>query len=525
MENQDYGKMEQTEQIDPRKLLANSAHWVKAVCNVAGIPTTPIPEKTQMWKRADATLSTIARSFVIDKFPSGESMDARAHLYMSDDNKEAFFFIFPPLYGGRDIQMVTLLTMLREKGITFGVLRTVIADMISNKKYCLFIKVAEAQAPVKGEDGRIVELEDPESTVKYVEDERGNIDFKNLNSINNIIEGTRIAEIIHPTQGTDGMDIKQNVIPALPGKAARPPIGRNVGISEDENFIVAQIDGLLSFSSSNYHVDDILEISGNIDASTGNIEFLGDVYISGDVKSGFSVKAGGSIFIKGVVEDCVLTAGQDIILAQGANGTSSTIFTAGGELKAKYLEHCTLVIGDDVTSDVIINCDVSSNGAIIATSGVGAIIGGTIHAHNAIEANAIGNKTGTMTTLYLGASRETKEKRENLKVEVKTSKETLKTLAQNLRYLDSLEEKTEKQKDLEKVFRTQIPLYEAQLAEQEEELDAFTRAIRDYSQYHITAKVLHPTVSVSIGSMKRIIHEFQKNVRIRRSEEGEILLF
>lgn len=48
--------------------------------------------------------------------------------------------------------------------------------------------------------------------------------------------------------------------------------------------------------------------------SMGNIDFNGDVNITGSVRSGVTVHAMGSIYVGGFVEGATLIAGKDIVL-------------------------------------------------------------------------------------------------------------------------------------------------------------------------------------------------------------------
>ena len=50
------------------------------------------------------------------------------------------------------------------------------------------------------------------------------------------------------------------------------------------------------------HVYETPSFSGDIDFQSGNVDFSGDVFISGSVLSNFTVKAQGSIFVHGMVE-------------------------------------------------------------------------------------------------------------------------------------------------------------------------------------------------------------------------------
>ena len=60
---------------------------------------------------------------------------------------------------------------------------------------------------MNGVDGTIEYYFKKESTFKPIEDENGNVDYKNLGLVRNIYHGTPIAKITPPTEGTPGTDI------------------------------------------------------------------------------------------------------------------------------------------------------------------------------------------------------------------------------------------------------------------------------------------------------------------------------
>ena len=72
------------------------------------------------------------------------------------------------------------------------------------------------------------------------------------------------------------------------------------------------------------------------------------------------------------------------------------------DISCKYMENATVHVWGDVRMDSIVNCDVSANGKVIATTGRGVIIGGTVRSMGGIEAKTIGNIAGRLTVLTIG---------------------------------------------------------------------------------------------------------------------------
>jgi len=114
-------------------------------------------------------------------------------------------------------------------------------------------------------------------------------------------------------------------VPALDGKPAVLPKGKNVEISEDGQSLIAGIDGQVNYIDGKVSVFANYEVPADVDNSTGNISFVGNVIIRGNVLSGFTVEAGGSVEVMGVVEAAVIKADGDIILRRGCRAWKRNI--------------------------------------------------------------------------------------------------------------------------------------------------------------------------------------------------------
>lgn len=168
--------------------------------------------------------------------------------------------------------------------------------------------------------------------------------------------------------------------------------GRNTEISQDGLHLISTHIGHVEFSGNEFQVNPILDIEGNVNPLIGNINFLGDIHIHGDVCCGVSIRATGNIQVDGVIEACIIEAGKNIVVSSGIQGQNSAIIKAHKCVYAKYLENCKVYAKEDVYADCIIGCNIYSNGSIKATTGRGAIIGGTICSSKEVLANSIGSK-------------------------------------------------------------------------------------------------------------------------------------
>ena len=110
----------------------------------------------------------------------------------------------------------------------------------------------------------------------------------------------------------------------------------------------------------------------------------------------------GSIQVDGVVEDCTIEAGEDLVVSSGIQGQDHGVVQAHRSVYAKYMERCRVYAQESVQSDCIIDCEVYSNGTVQVHTGRGVIIGGTIHAAEGVDASTVGSKAERLTNIVLG---------------------------------------------------------------------------------------------------------------------------
>ena len=140
-------------------------------------------------------------------------------------------------------------------------------------------------------------------------------------------------------------------------------------IGADDEIIVAGGDGTLT-----HFVNDVYEVS-DVDTSTGNIEYSGNVCVLGNVKTGFSIKADGDVEVRGVVENATVEATGNVTIARGMNGMSKGTITAGGNVVAKFLENANVNAGGYVHSEAILHSNVICKGEVTVTGKKGFIDG------------------------------------------------------------------------------------------------------------------------------------------------------
>jgi uncharacterized protein (DUF342 family) len=162
------------------------------------------------------------------------------------------------------------------------------------------------------------------------ENSKENIDYKNIYAISNIEEGQVLAEIIPGEIGQDGKNVCGEV---LKKKTIRNrPIKIGEGCIIQGNKIIATKTGRPDSKNGVLSVNNMYKIQ-DVDMKSGNVYFLGDVNISGNVKEGMTVKAGKLLTIGKNVDVSTIIAGSGINIR--GNVIKSTLITGQVDMEKK----------------------------------------------------------------------------------------------------------------------------------------------------------------------------------------------
>lgn len=321
----------------------------------------------------------------------------------------AFMSITAPENGGMDMTFEKAMSAIESKNISFGINENAVRDAVENKRYGDNICIARWTAPVDGKDGEIHYLFKTETNIAPVEDEHGVVDFKDLGLVRNITKGTVIATITLPTTGSPGKDIAGKTILQHEGVPAKINLGAGTAMA-GETEIIAAIDGNLRYSNNAFCVDEQLVINGDVDTSSGNIDFIGSVIIKGSVFEGFKVTSKKDITINGSVTGAELIADGSISVRIGS--INSTI-NCKGDVKLGFCENSKITADGNVESQSFVGGTVFAGKNIIA-GGKGIMVGGKYTALDSIEASIIGSESYAKTVITLGNNALLSEERDTL---------------------------------------------------------------------------------------------------------------
>jgi len=317
----------------------------------------------------------------------------------SDDGMTGFIKLMKQGENTSPVTKEQLIEALQANRIIYGIKESSVEKLAARPIYNIKIEIAKGVPPVYGQDGTITFYVTRDSEYRPEINMEGAIDYKNLDYFQIVKKDQTLAEITKETEGTEGMNIFGGVMPTKHGRPVSSPIGKNTHLIQDDTLLVSDCDGVIRFGRDSIDVNDMLKINSNVDQLTGNVHFTGDVNIEGDVSDGFSVKSGGNIIIKGVVEDAAIEAIGNVHISKGINGGAVNSIYVGGNLKCKYIEHANIHVEGNISADYIIDSNVTCMGNIELAGSRELVAGGEVRVFGELKAKDIGSESERNTKI------------------------------------------------------------------------------------------------------------------------------
>ena len=443
-----------------------------------------------------------------------EPKDAEVEIAVSEDKMSASILVSSPVDGGKDITLQEIRDTLEQMGIEYGIDEQKLQDIVENELYNQVFQFAGGTPPVDGKNGKIKDYFPRRKEVKFASKENDSIDFKSTNYIHNVKAGELVCELMPPEPPEDGVDIFGNTVFGKPGIMPPIPQGKNVVFNEEKDKLLTACEGNLSFRNGRFHVEKILDISGNVDNSIGNIDFTGSVSVKGDVLEGFTVKAKGDITVMGIVEGATLIAGGSITLYKGMRGMKSGVLEAAGDITAKFLEDSRIYAKGDIQAEYIINSEVSCGNNLTLTGRRAAFIGGVCSVYNQMNVKTIGAISQITTLVTLGVTPQLLEEVEALKKELSDLTAQLEECKKNINYLNSRQKAgTISPKQTEKLNELKIwlPVNTMKQKKLNEQMQKLTLRLKEVKKSRLSAREVYGGTIISIGDSRLVISRKEEN--------------
>lgn len=348
-------------------------------------------------------------------------METPFRVKISKNQLSAEIELIEKLDDNFSISLSALEKFLKEQNVIFGIKQDKLNELVNNIRHIEYpLVIAEGNAPQNGVDAYM--------TIEFQQDnkkKKEKINLRNVIDIPSVKNGQVIAKCIPQTLGINGRGVTGKLLLARDGKPLTIRAGKNV--VKDGNQFISTIDGQVSISNKMIAVNPVYEVNGDLDLKTGNVNFIGNVVIRGNVPTGYEVVAGGDIKIYGLVEGAQLVAKGNIFITGGITGGNRGKIVAAGSIQANYLNQADIRAGQDVIiNSSSLHSNVEAGGAILCNNGH--IIGGNLLSAKDIHVKELGNHLYTKTDLTVGYDPSYEKRMKKLKEEEEKITENVKKL-------------------------------------------------------------------------------------------------
>ena len=266
--------------------------------------------------------------------------------------------------------------------------------------------LARGRAPEHGQDGRFEWLPefDPEQRTTGGADEHGSsedrVDYYSVSVFRMACDGDHLATVHPPTAGRDGATFDGTTLPARNGTPYKLRHDDSVELRDDGS-VIARRNGVISISSGKLRVLDVLDIPGNVDFHTGNIEFSGSVTIRKDICDCFTVKCTDDLSVTGLIQAANIQTGGDATFSRGMAGREKGAIDIHGSLHARYLEGVLGSVDLDLNVErEVVNCTLIVGRNLNLESG--ALINSCVRVGGMARVGTVGSPANVRTTIAVG---------------------------------------------------------------------------------------------------------------------------
>jgi len=417
-------------------------------------------------------------------------------------------------------------TILFNNGIKYGIDEEAIVKMVKEKICNVPVEVAKGISPVESTPGRIDILIDISLVGKPRIQKDGSANLRDLSYVVNVKKDTPILRLIPPVKGKEGKTVTGKIIPIKNPPEIHLIAGTGTRLLEtDKNILVADTNGaVIIYPNGKAEVLKNKVIQGNVDYSTGNIIFSGNLQINGTIRSGFDVEAEGNITVIGNIEDSRVSSLCNIEVLGGILGSENGKIKCGGKLKCRHLQNFDVIAKEVEVLEDIVHCNIWAENLLTAKS----VIGGTVSAGNLIQVKTIGTEAEARTIIDLGSVNILINQKHELLRELTKNAQEIGNVKNSI-YLhvrDNMDEKgnlsqdkeiylNELKKHYQKLFQNNIVLLK--------EIEKLDEKLKECKIPVLNASVIYPNTIIRAGKIEKMIKEKLTNVSVTLENEQIII--
>lgn len=447
----------------------------------------------------------------MDEVPNS---NGSAKIYLDNSKMNASMEILPPSGNGESCSFQQAMAALNQQGVVFGIKEDRVRDALLPQNWQSRVVVAQGQSPVDGQAARLTyHFPLPGQKMAPRMDDKGNVDYHDIGLINNINQGELLVVKTPAEPGVPGKNVLGESLAPRPGKDLVMPRGKNTVANQEGTQLFAAVGGHVSLVGGKVVVSPVFQLDGDVDFSSGDIDFVGNVAINGNVASGFKVKAGGDIEIRGFIENAEVIAEGSVQVHGGITGGIKCLVHAGENIQARFVENSRIEAGRDIfIREAVMQSQVKAGGSVRVIDKKGIIVGGVIQASQEVECKILGSQLATQTIVEVGVNPYYREEYYKITKSYREKKKNLDNLTHNVNMIqksgvpvDALDDKKRQLllrilDDYRKV-RKEVQEMEERMMFLEQEYEKGTNA-------RITIQeIIYPGVRMSIGQCVHVIND------------------
>jgi uncharacterized protein (DUF342 family) len=405
-----------------------------------------------------------------------------------------------------------IVNALAEKDVVYGINSGVLYGKLENYKKIL---IAEGIPPINGEDSviRLYEIEGPKPQV--IDNDK--VNHYELNLINHVEEGDWLGDRKDPIPGMPGKAVTGKQINQVPGKML-PLFYDRASVREEYingvTTLYARKSGAVCYKGDSISVYDCLEIKGNVDFKTGNVDFSGYLTVKGTIEDNFAVTADRDIEIMGEygvgAANKIDSRDGNIYIRGGIAGQNKAFVRCSKNLYVKYLKD--VVVECDGTVYIgfyAMNANITAKQVIVEGS-KGRIVGGKITADYRVESAEIGNRAEIRTIVKVkGFDRDKmKDQLYYITEKLETAKKKMSKTKQAIQAYNSAQSLTPEQRASYAKILDEYALTREEIRDYELERRNCIDYLKTPGEGAVIAKTrLHPKVRIEIKDLSEEIVE------------------
>ncbi|WP_432358334.1 flagellar assembly protein A [Sporosarcina sp. UB5] len=232
------------------------------------------------------------------------------------------------------LQLQEIIAELKTLQVTTGFRHAEMIEATEAIEEGMFV-IASGKPPQQGENGWFELMVNTEMEKGLKENEDGKVDFREVKKIPVVEKGSLIGIIHPPTLGKIGYTVTNETIPCKQTYPLKVQAGKGIIILNDK--VVATQSGRPHIEQRgllvNVSIIQKFTHVGDVDLSSGNITFKGDVEVFGEVTDHMCVDACGEVEIHKSVNNATINANGSVKLHSNCNG--STIVAGEKDLLVK----------------------------------------------------------------------------------------------------------------------------------------------------------------------------------------------